>query len=146
MIKKFNEYIKENKKSISDLNYEIDDHTLRLKEVFNCDIHISSNIGKIYDPLTPNLKSSADFIWIIIKPNEFDGSHSFIWKNKEEIKNEIYQIKRRLEYMFNITMIIRDPMHVMNVINYSRSEIEKFNDIFDTDHFYNFYQIVIIEK
>ena len=79
MIKKFNEYIKENKQSISDLNYEIDDHTLRLKEVFNCDIYITSNIGKNYDPLTPNLKSLADFIWIIIKPNEFDGSHSFIW-------------------------------------------------------------------
>ena len=53
-------------------------------------------------------------------------------------------MKRRLESMFNISMIIRDPMK--NIINYSRSEIEKFNDIFDTDHFYNFYQIVIIEK
>lgn len=127
MIKKFNQFIKENKdisKIISE--EEMDDQFLRMVEVLNCHVFYLSEKEKCYPRFAKSDFVGVD-IWYEISKEDYENFQTmcqeFISKHIEKEKkifDELKEIKYRIENMFPVTMTLPSELFYEQEISNSR--------------------------
>jgi hypothetical protein len=102
MIKKFNQYIKENKKSFNSITCEdIEDQFLRFKEIMNMYVGIEMH---------------KDYILVRVFDNEERTEKellAYLKSQEKEIESEFKNIKKRLESEFLVNIKIHKLRHYM---------------------------------